>query len=370
MSACAWCRWYILPCLACMKSRTAAARAAPLGPALWRAQPGSCRGPFGGCLRGRQHLHLHLHTLPCLHLHLPGTAHRPLHLHFFGRACLSPSRRDAPPSSASSARQARHVGFSPPPPPPSSMLDSMESLTALATSSLETSLFRPWPPRARRPSTPPPGQAAPARYRSMRPVTPNRRATASCVTSLGLCALLQLGLDREQPKAARRVPRLGGGHVDVGVLVREPIRASPRDAPPQDPLSIVVDPEVEPRNLFFRIGIVARLRETIAFAAPPWAGGGGRRRTHGAARIRRGLLGMRPPRRHHLFKDGAWAHGVGNGQSALDRPMLVNGVKILPPADVMDTLKAVNTKISSVMLDPWYNRGVGGGGSATTMTSG
>ena len=143
------------------KSRTAAARAAPLGPALWRAQPGSCRGPFGGCLRGRQHLHLHLHTLPCLHLHLPGTAHRPLHLHFFGRACLSPSRRDAPPSSASSARQARHVGFSPPPPPPSSMLDSMESLTALATSSLETSLFRPWPPRARRPSTPPPARQRP-----------------------------------------------------------------------------------------------------------------------------------------------------------------------------------------------------------------
>ena len=111
MSACTWCRWYILPCLACMRSRTAAACVAPLGPALWRAQPGSCRGPFGGCLRGRQHLHLH--TLPCLHLHLPGTAHRPLHLHFFGRACPSPSRRDAPPPSASSARQGGTSAFLP-----------------------------------------------------------------------------------------------------------------------------------------------------------------------------------------------------------------------------------------------------------------
>ena len=47
-------------------------------------------------------------------------------------------------------------------------------------------------------------------------------------------------------------------------------------------------------------------------------------------------------------------------QNVLDKPMRVNGVKILPPADVMDTLKAINTKISSVILDPWYNRGVGG----------
>ncbi len=34
-------------------------------------------------------------------------------------------------------------------------------------------------------------------------------------------------------------------------------------------------------------------------------------------------------------------------------------VKILPPADVLDTLKA-SDPVAAVILDPWYNRGVGG----------
>lgn len=37
-----------------------------------------------------------------------------------------------------------------------------------------------------------------------------------------------------------------------------------------------------------------------------------------------------------------------------------NGITVMPPADVMDTLKAVDVEVSSVILDPWYNRGVGG----------
>ncbi len=35
-------------------------------------------------------------------------------------------------------------------------------------------------------------------------------------------------------------------------------------------------------------------------------------------------------------------------------------VKILKPADVLDTLAAISRPVSAVMLDPWYNKGVGG----------
>lgn len=33
---------------------------------------------------------------------------------------------------------------------------------------------------------------------------------------------------------------------------------------------------------------------------------------------------------------------------------------VLPPADVLDTLNSVTDPVSAVILDPWYNRGVGG----------
>lgn len=51
---------------------------------------------------------------------------------------------------------------------------------------------------------------------------------------------------------------------------------------------------------------------------------------------------------------------LASTRRVLDKPVRANGVKILPPADVMDTLKAVNAKVGAVVLDPWYNRGVGG----------
>lgn len=37
-----------------------------------------------------------------------------------------------------------------------------------------------------------------------------------------------------------------------------------------------------------------------------------------------------------------------------------DGVVILPPQDVKETMKLIDFPISTVMLDPWYNRGVGG----------
>ena len=147
-----WWMWYFLPCLVWMRSRTADARVPPPTSILRRVQPGSWRGPLGGRFGGRQHLHLHLHLHAFFgpHAHALGLAHRPLHLHGLGGAC-----RCLPlPSPESSARQAAHVESSPPPPPPFPAVDSIASLIAAATSSLETSLFRPWPPRARSPSAP------------------------------------------------------------------------------------------------------------------------------------------------------------------------------------------------------------------------
>lgn len=35
-------------------------------------------------------------------------------------------------------------------------------------------------------------------------------------------------------------------------------------------------------------------------------------------------------------------------------------VTILPPADVVDTLKAIHSPVKVIMLDPWYNKGFGG----------
>lgn len=35
-------------------------------------------------------------------------------------------------------------------------------------------------------------------------------------------------------------------------------------------------------------------------------------------------------------------------------------ITLLPPADVMDTLAAIDVPVSTTILDPWYNRGAGG----------
>ena len=35
-------------------------------------------------------------------------------------------------------------------------------------------------------------------------------------------------------------------------------------------------------------------------------------------------------------------------------------IKILNPKDVFETLASINTPVSAVMLDPWYNKGIGG----------
>ena len=44
---------------------------------------------------------------------------------------------------------------------------------------------------------------------------------------------------------------------------------------------------------------------------------------------------------------------------AAEKPQTPLPVKILPPADVLDTLAATE-EVTAVILDPWYNRGVGG----------
>lgn len=45
---------------------------------------------------------------------------------------------------------------------------------------------------------------------------------------------------------------------------------------------------------------------------------------------------------------------------ATGRRALASSAQILPVADVLDTLSAVTAKVAAVILDPWYNRGVGG----------
>lgn len=38
----------------------------------------------------------------------------------------------------------------------------------------------------------------------------------------------------------------------------------------------------------------------------------------------------------------------------------IDMAKVLPPADVMHTLAAVQGDVTTTILDPWYNKGVGG----------
>ena len=39
---------------------------------------------------------------------------------------------------------------------------------------------------------------------------------------------------------------------------------------------------------------------------------------------------------------------------------MASSVRILPVADVLDTLSTITAEVAAVILDPWYNRGVGG----------
>src|SRR4030065_696343 len=38
----------------------------------------------------------------------------------------------------------------------------------------------------------------------------------------------------------------------------------------------------------------------------------------------------------------------------------VASVKILPPADALETLTTIGRRVTTTILDPWYNKGVGG----------
>lgn len=173
---------YILPNMPNTVAHRMAAVIAPLGMILARGQPGACRGPRGGSLRLRQHLHLH--ALPGAHLHLLGFTHPPLppHLHLAGtgalrRGLFSPASLASMPSLHAPHPPA--VSSRDPWTPP----DSWAALIARATSSSDTAGFRPWLPRALRPFRPS------ARYRAvqvrrLRASTMNRPAICACVMSL------------------------------------------------------------------------------------------------------------------------------------------------------------------------------------------
>lgn len=42
-----------------------------------------------------------------------------------------------------------------------------------------------------------------------------------------------------------------------------------------------------------------------------------------------------------------------------EKPQATTSIEVLPAADVLDTLRSTE-KVTTVMLDPWYNKGVGG----------
>jgi len=44
----------------------------------------------------------------------------------------------------------------------------------------------------------------------------------------------------------------------------------------------------------------------------------------------------------------------------LEKLITENDIVILPPKDVMDILDVINFHITTTILDPWYNRGIGG----------
>ena len=46
--------------------------------------------------------------------------------------------------------------------------------------------------------------------------------------------------------------------------------------------------------------------------------------------------------------------------TAKSEPEMTSPVQLLPVADVLETLSTVTAKVAAVILDPWYNRGVGG----------
>ena len=51
---------------------------------------------------------------------------------------------------------------------------------------------------------------------------------------------------------------------------------------------------------------------------------------------------------------------AGQGRSLQQEKSAGGSINILPAADVMETLSSIDRPVQSVILDPWYNRGVGG----------
>ncbi len=47
-------------------------------------------------------------------------------------------------------------------------------------------------------------------------------------------------------------------------------------------------------------------------------------------------------------------------EQTIEKAQSISSVRILPAADVLDTLWSTTNEVSAVILDPWYNKGVGG----------
>ena len=47
-------------------------------------------------------------------------------------------------------------------------------------------------------------------------------------------------------------------------------------------------------------------------------------------------------------------------QAAINRQLENEGVAILPPQDVLSVLRSITEPVTTTILDPWYNKGVGG----------
>ena len=54
------------------------------------------------------------------------------------------------------------------------------------------------------------------------------------------------------------------------------------------------------------------------------------------------------------------ANGSAIGLGQLGMSDVSDDIRILPPADVLDTIAGVTDRVAVTILDPWYNKGVGG----------
>ncbi|MFZ0925635.1 MAG: site-specific DNA-methyltransferase [Halobacteriota archaeon] len=60
------------------------------------------------------------------------------------------------------------------------------------------------------------------------------------------------------------------------------------------------------------------------------------------------------------MKESLLLNGEQTVQKEVSEALKEGDIVILPPQDVFDTLSSINTHVTATLLDPWYNKGVGG----------